>query len=126
MRWALILSFVLVGLVGCESESGGDGEGGCNVSAPTSCPDDPPTYADVQPIFEERCIVCHTSDNDNTMCPMPGQCWSLEEYGHVRDWAPEIKTQVLECRMPLPTAGITMTNTEREEILTWLRCGAPE
>jgi uncharacterized membrane protein len=127
MRCALVLVFglVLVGLCGCESD-GGDGNGeSCNPTAPTECPADAPTYADVEPIFAERCTVCHGTGEDN-QCPNPGQCWSLEDYGHVRDWTMEIRGALLTCTMPLQGSGITMTDTEREEILAWIRCGAPE
>ena len=130
MRWTLVIGLVLAGLWGCESDSGGsNGDGdadSCDVTLPTACQDDAPTYADVQPIFEERCTVCHTDDTENSQCPMPGQCWSLEDYSHIFDWAPQIRTELAECKMPLPGSGVTMTNTEREEILAWLRCGAPE
>lgn len=125
MRFALVIGLVAAGLLGCESD-GGDSDGeSCDVEAPTACPDDAPSYADVQPIFEERCTICHGT-GENNQCPTPGQCWSLEDRGHIADWSNEVRSAILTCTMPLVGSGITMTNTERREILDWLRCGAPE
>ena len=131
MRSALLVGLVVVGLWGCESDgNGGDGDGDgdmtCDVTAPTACPDSMPTYDDVKPIFEEKCIVCHKDDTANSQCPMPGICWSLEDRTHITDWTPQVRAAMLNCSMPLPGSGVTMTTTEREEILAWLFCGAPE
>ncbi|HEX8699654.1 MAG TPA: hypothetical protein VF815_12500 [Myxococcaceae bacterium] len=89
----------------------------CPVPAPTSCPDPAPRYADVEPIFERRCIVCHAGE--------PGGPWSLKGYGHVADWQDTIRPHVRECTMPPEDAGISMTLEERLAILTWIRCGLP-
>jgi hypothetical protein len=89
---------------------------GCPFSPPTACPDPKPTYADVQPIFEERCFACHDGNH--------GQ-WGLTDYQHVADWFGEIRSQMLACTMPPPDAGMSMPVSERMQILTWIRCGFP-
>jgi uncharacterized membrane protein len=108
-----------------DSPSGGSGGSGsivepveCNVTAPTACADPAPTFADVKPIFSERCVTCHNGE--------PGGPWPLTEYEHVADWAQEIRGQVLACTMPPADAGSTITTEEREKILAWIRCGALE
>lgn len=90
---------------------------GCPVPAPTACPSPAPHYPDVAPIFERRCIICHSG--------APGGPWSLADYGHVADWQDTIRTHVRDCTMPPVDAGVPMTSEERLEILTWIRCGLP-
>src|SRR5438445_12053253 len=61
-------------------EAGSDPDGGsdptdavmsaaCSVQEPTMCPDPPPHYADVAPIFEERCNTCHP-DQSHRPCTL--------------------------------------------------------
>lgn len=135
MRAAVWISFFSLALCACQSSDDGDdgsagasGEGGtggageCDVTAPTACPNDAPTFADVEPILEERCVVCHAGSGQGP-CPT---CWGLVGYSHVKSWAPEIRNQMLECAMPPAGSGFTMTRDERVKILEWIRCGAPE
>jgi uncharacterized membrane protein len=106
---------------GTEAPDGGTGNeetpSACSVTAPTACPDPAPRYADVAPIFEQRCVICHAGN--------PGGPWSLKDYGHVADWQDTIRTNVRDCSMPPADAGVPMTIGERVSILTWIRCGLP-
>jgi uncharacterized membrane protein len=90
----------------------------CEVVAPTECPDPAPRYADVAPIFEQRCASCH---ND-----VAGSPWPLDTYDHVADWAPFVRDELVRCSMPPPDSGVTITPEERDLILVWIRCGYPE
>src|SRR5262249_48771072 len=90
----------------------------CTVQAPTVCPDPPPRYAGVQPIFQRACVPCHQG--------LPGGNWPLLQYSHVADWADVIRTNLLDCSMPPPDAGVPMSNEERVAILTWILCGYAE
>jgi uncharacterized membrane protein len=137
MRVMLLVGGLWIGLVACQSDDAGnegdangpgdgDGDAGgesCDVTAPTACPSDMPTYADVEPIFQERCVSCHMGPGESEQCPT---CWALTDYGHVASWAMDIKTSMLACAMPPPESGMTMTNAERTQILEWIRCGYPE
>ena len=87
----------------------------CDVVAPTSCPDPAPTYADIEPILEERCIGCHAG--------IPDGPWPLTSYSHVASWAGQIRAAMMSCAMPPADAGIDMPTEERELILLWIRCG---
>lgn len=83
----------------------------------------PTTYADVEPIFQERCVACHMGEGQSELCP---ECWALTDYSHIASWSQEIKTAMLACEMPPPESGMTMSNAERMKILEWIRCGSPE
>jgi hypothetical protein len=89
----------------------------CAIVAPTTCPDPAPHYPDVAPIFQQRCIICHAGN--------AGGPWALSDYGHISDWQDTIRSNVLDCTMPPPDAGVPITVEERGAILTWLRCGLP-
>jgi hypothetical protein len=86
----------------------------CHLPAPTSCPDPPVRYADIEPIVQQRCLSCHDGR---------GPHWSLIGYQHVADWQDTIRTAMLTCTMPPADANIPMTDDERMLILRWLRCG---
>lgn len=90
----------------------------CDVRAPTACAEPAPTYADVAPIFAERCVICHAGDWNGP--------WPLTTYRHVADWRDDIRADLLDCSMPPRDAGVAMPVEERERILGWIRCGLPE
>ncbi|QSQ27148.1 hypothetical protein JY651_20525 [Pyxidicoccus parkwayensis] len=90
----------------------------CDVQAPTACPSPAPRYADVAPIFEQRCVICHDT--------APGGPWPLNDYGHVSDWQETIRASQLDCSMPPSDAGVRITLEERLAILQWIRCGLPK
>jgi hypothetical protein len=89
----------------------------CATYAPTSCPSPAPRYADVEPIFRERCVICHS--------PRWTGPWPLDAYQHVSDWQDDIRSAMLDCSMPPPDAGVPVPTAERMQILTWIRCGLP-
>lgn len=75
-----------------------------------------PRYADVQPIFERRCVVCHSGRSKE---------WPLTSYQDVADWSEFVRDEVQRCAMPPPGSGVPITTEERAAILTWIRCGYP-
>ncbi|HVY38604.1 MAG TPA: hypothetical protein VHM31_11735 [Polyangia bacterium] len=91
----------------------------CSVTAPTSCPDPAPRYADVAPIISQRCAMpCHSG--------VPNGPWPLTDYEHVADWADTVRADLLDCSMPPADGGVPITADDRTAVLTWIRCGAPE
>jgi len=90
----------------------------CDVVPPTECPDPAPNYADVAPIFQQRCASCHFD--------APGAPWPLDTYSHVADWAVVVRDELVRCAMPPADSGITLPVSERDRILNWVRCGYPE
>lgn len=121
-RVVFVLSFGGLALAGaCEKGPQTPEDAGlaaCTVEAPTACPDPPPRYPDVAPIFQARCAPCHYG--------APGGPWPLLQYTHIADWYDTVRAFVLDCSMPPPDGGVSMTNAEREAILTWILCGLPE
>jgi hypothetical protein len=106
-----------------EAGAGAGGEAGaytpppCTVEAPTTCPDPAPTYADVEPIFRQRCVICHMGSANGP--------WPLTNYGHMSSWRDEIRAMLLTCSMPPPEERTPLPNAENELILQWIRCGMP-
>jgi hypothetical protein len=72
--------------------------GGCGAEAPATCPSPIPSYAtDVVPIFDEKCNNCKV----------------------------QILQDIESCTMPPLDGGTTLSAEERETVLGWLVCGAP-
>jgi hypothetical protein len=89
------------------------------VEAPTACPDPPPRFADVAPIFGSRCVTpCHNG--------APNGPWPLVRYEHISDWQDDVRAHLLGCTMPPLDAGIPITAEEKTLILTWILCGLPQ
>jgi len=108
-------------LIGCESEQLTASELTAPVCADVvtaQCPDPLPRYEEVAPIFEQRCASCHTGVDDAP--------WPLDNYLDVINWAPVLLDDLQRCTMPPADSGIAMTDGEREQLVTWLRCGYPE
>lgn len=113
--WSLAAFFALAfGLNGCTSSSGQE-QPACRVTSPTECPTPAVTYSDVSPIFDRHCANCHTGIGDAP--------WPLQNYEDVTDWKELVRAYVLDCTMPPPDSGSTITDAEREKILAWVRCG---
>lgn len=92
----------------------------CPHDLPASCPTPPPSYArDIQPILATRCLGCHGDG---------GVAQSIHDYttyAGVLANRSAILDQVYVCAMPPPNAGAPTTG-ERQKLLAWLVCGAPD
>ncbi len=92
----------------------------CPQDAPASCPSSVPSYsATIAPILSAKCEVCHQYGG-------PGDPYPLGMWSDVHSTADDMQAQILSCRMPIPDAGVTLTDSERVTLLTWLVCGAPD
>jgi hypothetical protein len=83
------------------------------------CPTPPPSFAaDIQPLLDRSCNrTCHGA---------PGTgLWPLVGYQNVADWGASISYDVGGCWMPPGDAGPGVTETERQTIVDWVSCGAP-
>ena len=101
----------------------------CAVSAPASA-DDPVSsnvrYSrEIVRILQRRCLTCHRST---------GNAEPIETYRQVREWGRAIREEVVEQRMPPPTAApgfgkfrnsFAMTQRETATLLSWLDGGMP-
>ena len=89
----------------------------CKVTAPTECPSPAPTYQDVQPIIEQRCVTCHSDTSTDA--------WPLTSYQDVADWCSIVRDEVLHCTMPPVDEAEPLTTEESQAILEWVRCDCP-
>ncbi|MEP7122242.1 MAG: hypothetical protein ABJE95_15080 [Byssovorax sp.] len=129
MRKSILLGPVVVMLAACgetsgsTSSTGGTGGGGggasCPNDLPASCPVPAPKWgADVAPVIEARCAVCHAMGGVAADKP-------LTTYAEVFSRRGAILNQVHACKMP--QAGSTqLTAAERAALQGWLVCGAPD
>jgi len=74
----------------------------------------PRTYADVAPIVEQRCAMCHGA---------PMGAWPLSRYQDLADWYDSVRAHLVDCTMPPTDAGVPMTVAEKATLLAWIRCG---
>jgi hypothetical protein len=115
----LLLLAALLTLGACGDDE--DPPVACTVTAPLECPEPAVHYADVAAIFEARCsstAACHSGAE--------GGPWPLSTYDDVSDWQDVIRAEVLHCTMPPRDSGMSVSDQEREAILTWIKCGALE
>lgn len=119
-RRALIVAIAALGGLACAPEPSGSDAGGCPASLPESCPATAPSYSgEIAAIVQTKCVVCHTAGG-------PGAEWPLGSWSEVNTLAQQgiVQEEVASCMMPEADAG-QLTDSEREAILTWLVCGAP-
>ena len=123
MAMAWILVGACAAAAGCSGDT--DPTDGCLTTLPTACPTPPVKYANVQPIFQARCVnMCHNGATLDPETKMP--IWGLTDYSHVSTWQDTIRAKTASCEMPPPDAGVPMTMEERRAILEWVHCGVPE
>lgn len=115
--WLLAPLALLLSCSGKESGSGVSREESCSVPAPTECPEPPPTYADVRPIFEEACAPCHDPAD-------PAGPWPLDSFEHIVSWRPEVGDELRNCTMP-PLDGDPLRPRDRQRLMEWVLCGTP-
>jgi hypothetical protein len=116
-----LLFLLLVGAAGCSSASGyedpADGGASCP-NPPNSCSKPIPSYgAVIEPILEQSCITCHG--------PKGIAGYSEATYEQVHEQLEPILSQVSGCVMPPPPYP-PLTTEQREALLDWLVCGAPD
>jgi hypothetical protein len=105
----------------------------CKKSAASSCTTPPPVdpacpeagapsfTSDVLPIFNTICVNCHRPGGQESKT-------LLTNYAQIHGDAQEVFNQVfLSCAMPPPgDASPPLTDDERQTLLDWLACGAPD
>lgn len=141
LRWCSIVAataVVALGLSACEAgRAARDGEAAvdaaalgsdaadadgtasivCDVIPPRPCPDRPLRYTtNIEPIIKTQCVSCHDGR---------GEQWPLTDYEDVTDWYDQVAAMVANCTMPPPDSGVQIPTADREQILTWIRCGYP-
>jgi uncharacterized membrane protein len=112
-----LLCASLLALASCSSPNGSS-PATCPNDLPKGCPSPAPTYADVAPILAKRCASCHAPNGQEKGLP-------LTTYADVKAEQGDVLDQLYECRMP-PATAQPPTTSEREQLLQWLVCDAPE
>ena len=88
----------------------------CPNDSPAACPDAAPSFAaDVSPLIHTHCTPCHAAGQ---------QVPTLDTYQEISGAGGKVYTQVFSCRMP-PAPRAPLTSQERQTLLTWFVCGAP-
>lgn len=110
-----VAAVLAVALLGC----GGAGGASCPNDLPASCPATVPSYqATIAPLINLRCVTCHSPGGQESSLP-------FQTYSEVYPNRSAMLNQVYACNMPLAPAP-KLTAQERQELLTWLVCGAPQ
>lgn len=108
-----VTSVVVLALLGCEPEPT------CSAQVVDACPEQVPSYAQtVQPVLERSCVSCHGPGGEKASVPLTS--WEL-----VHRRASSMQRQLLSCRMPRGE-GPPLSDEERQVVLAWLVCGAPD
>jgi len=91
-------------------------------SAPelVSCPSPPPSYrADVVPVLHRKCFACHAGNGAEV------DDHDFSSFAKVRAERVAIEGKVRARAMP-PAGRQQLTDPERQTLLSWLSCQAPE
>jgi hypothetical protein len=94
---------------------------GCPDDLPKSCPSPIPSYgAAVAPFIASKCIACHTPRG-------MASTWQFQTYQETQSpgLLPDIESMVFTCTMP-PASQPQPTPAERQALLGWIVCGAPD
>ena len=84
-----------------------------------ACATATPSYAeDIAPLVEERCLECHFAGNRLSSV-------ALETHAELAERRQLVETRVYRCQMP-PSDATALSTSERETLLKWLVCGAPD
>lgn len=101
----------LVWLAACDLSGGR-----CKTDLPGTCPPVPPTWADVEPIVDRSCALCHVNGGQVSRLP-------LDSYDAVFALRRASAAQVHACAMPRD--GVVLSDDDRRTLLTWFLCNAP-
>ena len=90
----------------------------CPNDLPASCPSPVPSYqTTVSSIINVRCTSCHSPGGQ-------AATWPFQTYQDVYVERSTVLNQVYSCNMPL--GGPALPEQERQDLLGWLVCGAPQ
>ncbi|HET6346669.1 MAG TPA: hypothetical protein VFH51_17175 [Myxococcota bacterium] len=91
----------------------------CAVEVPKTCPADAPRYNDqVQALIASRCLPCHVPGG------LADARHDFTSYERVAQHRSAMLTQLSACLMP-PANGAPLEPHERQVLLQWLVCDAP-
>ncbi|MDP9151622.1 MAG: hypothetical protein M3O36_17005 [Myxococcota bacterium] len=95
------------------------GDAGCPHDLPATCPSPAPSWMnEVQAIIDRKCNACHG------MGGIEQSRFDFSTYAGVHKSFGSLLSNVASCLMPPPDAG-SLTPPERQALLGWLVCAAP-
>ena len=112
---------LIVAACGAEPSTGTPNTPACPAGLPDSsaCPGSAPSYKDdIAPLVDDRCGGCHYQGNRNSK-------QVLETYDDLHSSVSVIEKEVYGCAMP-PQGEPVLSAEERQRLLRWLVCGAPD
>jgi len=116
----VLVAFLLSGAACSSTPDPGGTALNCPAGLPDSsaCPTSAPSYSgEIQGIISERCLGCHYPGNKNSE-------QVLDTYDDVHGSLTTVEKEVYRCDMP-PAGEPQLTSDERQALLAWLVCGAP-
>jgi len=116
---AVIAGLVLAcGAAACGPGSEQPPPNTCPNDVPDTCPSPAPAFAaDVQPVFADHCVTCHSPTGQEPSFP-------FQSYAQIAAQKISILGQIHACLMP-PPSEVQLTSAERQAVLGWIVCGAP-
>jgi hypothetical protein len=118
-------SLVLLLPTFCACSQGSSGNvsdaGACPHDLPDACVADAPSYsATVSLIIQKDCVYCHYANS-------PIAKFDFSTYAGVSTNQGPFLDQVYACNMPpADAAAFALTDVQRQELLEWLVCNAPD
>ncbi len=122
VRWAGFVGLLAL-TPACKSAGGQETCPPAPVDPP--CADAPPSFAqDIYPqVFQPTCVRCHSPTGEEPKTPLTSY---QQIYGSNGVTAKEIYYQVFQaCLMPPPSAPEALSDIQRQRLLDWFACGAP-
>ncbi len=119
-RW--LVASIAVAAVACYVAPGGSqgqsSTSSCAGNVPTTCTQTTPSYAtDVSPLLYQYCTSCHQPGGSQSGKP-------LDTWANVSNLSSKVESKVADCSMP-PSSSPQPTAADRDVILSWIACGAP-
>ncbi len=121
---AVCLAGLLAGTGGCHPQPAADSCPTAPVDPP--CPDAVPSFTrDIYPnVFALSCVRCHSPTGEEPKKPFTSY---QQIYGANGAEANDIYIQVFQaCLMPPPGAPEQLSDVQRQKLLDWFGCGAPD
>jgi hypothetical protein len=108
-----------LGAVAACSTDPGVGAPACN-TVDTTCPAHPPSFAhDVDPVIVKYCNACHGEGG------MEQALYDYTSYQGIFKARSSMASFVSDCMMPPVDAGLFPGDEQRQVVLQWIACGAP-
>jgi uncharacterized membrane protein len=120
-KLAYLTATIVLASAACYVSSGSSQQSStssCAGSVPVTCPPSTPSYAtDVSPLLYSYCTSCHQPGGSQSGKP-------LDTFASVSSLSSKVESKVADCSMP-PSSSPQPTAAERDVILSWIACGAP-